>query len=157
MAHISTWHCIRGWVCYELQIIETAKQNYTAPWDIQFVAVFLSYGILQIFRFEYLHPRMRTVCYTCISFVVCHRQPITVASRSKAWNLFAYSNTGIVGSNPTQAMDSCLRLFCVCVRQRPNDGLIPRPRRPTDCLRLRNCREMRISRMQYSPKWEQQE
>jgi hypothetical protein len=28
---------------------------------------------------------------------------------------FACSNTGIVGSNPTEGMDVCLRLFCVCM------------------------------------------
>jgi hypothetical protein len=38
-----------------------------------------------------------------------------VAVRSKAWTVFARSNTGIVGSNPAQGMDVCLRLFCVCV------------------------------------------
>jgi hypothetical protein len=27
--------------------------------------------------------------------------------------VFARSNAGIVGSNPTQAMDICVRLFCV--------------------------------------------
>jgi hypothetical protein len=41
--------------------------------------------------------------------------PITVAARSKAWTVFACSNTGIVGSNPTRGMDVCVRLFCVCV------------------------------------------
>jgi hypothetical protein len=44
--------------------------------------------------------------------------PITVAARSKAWTLFARSNPGIMGSNPTQGMDVCVRfsvfvLFCV--------------------------------------------
>jgi hypothetical protein len=29
--------------------------------------------------------------------------------------VFARSNTGIVGSNPTQDMDVCLRSFCVFV------------------------------------------
>jgi hypothetical protein len=38
-----------------------------------------------------------------------------VTARSKAWSVFARSNAGIVGSNPTHAMDVCLRLFCVCV------------------------------------------
>jgi hypothetical protein len=42
-------------------------------------------------------------------------QPITVAARSKAWTVFARSNAGNVGSNPTQGMDVCVRLFCVCV------------------------------------------
>jgi hypothetical protein len=41
--------------------------------------------------------------------------PVTVASRSEAWNVFARMNTGIVGSNPTRGMDVCLRLFCLCV------------------------------------------
>jgi hypothetical protein len=40
--------------------------------------------------------------------------PITVAVRSKAWNILVRSNTGIVGSNPTWGMDVCVRLFCVC-------------------------------------------
>jgi hypothetical protein len=33
--------------------------------------------------------------------------PITVAALSKAWNVFARSNIGIVVSNPTQGMDVC--------------------------------------------------
>jgi hypothetical protein len=40
--------------------------------------------------------------------------PITMAARSKAWTVFARSNTRIVGSNPAQGMDVCVRLFCVC-------------------------------------------
>jgi hypothetical protein len=45
--------------------------------------------------------------------------PILVTERSKAWTIFARSNAGIVGSNPTQGMDVCvyvysmLMLFCV--------------------------------------------
>jgi hypothetical protein len=38
-----------------------------------------------------------------------------VIARSKAWTVFARSNAGIVGSNPTQGMDVYVRLFCVCV------------------------------------------
>jgi hypothetical protein len=37
------------------------------------------------------------------------------ASRSEAWTVFARSNARIVGSNPTQSSDVCVRLFCVCV------------------------------------------
>jgi hypothetical protein len=40
---------------------------------------------------------------------------ITVAARPKAWNVFTRSKAGTVGSNPTQGIDVCLRLFCVCV------------------------------------------
>jgi hypothetical protein len=39
---------------------------------------------------------------------------ITVAAQSKAWTVFARSNTGIMGSNPTWGMDVCVRLFCLC-------------------------------------------
>jgi hypothetical protein len=60
--------------------------------------------------------------------------PITVAARSKAWTVFARSNTGIVGSNSTEGMDVCVCVYCVC-RQRPCDGLIPRPRGPTVCVK----------------------
>jgi hypothetical protein len=33
----------------------------------------------------------------------------------EALTAFARSNAGIVGSNPTQGIDVCMRLFCVCV------------------------------------------
>jgi hypothetical protein len=39
--------------------------------------------------------------------------PITVAARSKAWNVFDRSNDRNVGSNLTQGMDFCLGLFCL--------------------------------------------
>jgi hypothetical protein len=41
--------------------------------------------------------------------------PIRVAARSKAWTVFAFSNTWIVGSNPTRSLDVCVRLYRVCV------------------------------------------
>jgi hypothetical protein len=41
--------------------------------------------------------------------------PITEAARSEACNDFTRSNAGIVGPNPTQGMDVCLRLFYICV------------------------------------------
>jgi hypothetical protein len=42
-------------------------------------------------------------------------KPITVVARSKAWTVFARSNSEIVGSNPTGGMDVCMCLFYVCV------------------------------------------
>jgi hypothetical protein len=51
------------------------------------------------------------------------RRPITGAARSKAWTVFARSNTEIVGSNPTQVMDVSVCLFCVCVVLRIGRGL----------------------------------
>jgi hypothetical protein len=49
-------------------------------------------------------------------------RPITVAAPSKAWTVFVSSNAGIVVSNPTQCMDVCVRLFCVCVVLRVGSG-----------------------------------
>jgi hypothetical protein len=64
--------------------------------------------------------------------------PITVAARSKARNVFARLKAGNMGSNPTQGMDDCVRLFYVCVvlcvGSGLANGLIPRPRSPTDYL-----------------------
>jgi hypothetical protein len=37
--------------------------------------------------------------------------PVTVAERSTAFTVFARSEAGIVGSNPTQGMD----VWCLCV------------------------------------------
>jgi hypothetical protein len=51
-------------------------------------------------------------------------KPITGAARSKAWNVFTFSNTGIVGLNATRGMGVCPRFLCVCVvlcRERPCD------------------------------------
>jgi hypothetical protein len=50
-------------------------------------------------------------------------EPFTVAARSKAWTVFACSNAGIVGSNPTQSMDVCLHLFYVYGVLRVGSGL----------------------------------
>jgi hypothetical protein len=45
------------------------------------------------------------------------REPVTIAERSKTCTVFALSEAGIVGSNPTQSMDVlvCVCIFCVCV------------------------------------------
>jgi hypothetical protein len=44
-----------------------------------------------------------------------HETPITVATRSKAWTVFAHSNAGIVCSNPIQCMDDCVCAFILCL------------------------------------------
>jgi hypothetical protein len=69
--------------------------------------------------------------------------PITVAARSKAWNVSVRSNTGIVGSNPIQGMDVCISLLCVC------------PRCPADCLKLGNWSETKRFMDALCSKWEQ--
>jgi hypothetical protein len=64
-----------------------------------------------------------------------------LAMRSEAWTVFACLNTGIMVSNPTQGMNVCLLLFCVCVWEKALRRADPRPSSPTDCLKLRNWRE----------------
>jgi hypothetical protein len=49
------------------------------------------------------------------SFYYLQPRPITMVAPSKAWTVFLRSNSGFVSSNPTQRMDVCVRLFCVCV------------------------------------------
>jgi hypothetical protein len=50
--------------------------------------------------------------------------PITVDARSKAWTVFARSNAGLVGSNPTQGMDVCVCFYSVlCVVLGVGSGL----------------------------------
>jgi hypothetical protein len=43
------------------------------------------------------------------------RRSITVAAWSKVWTVFVRSNVGVMGLNPTQVMDVCVHLFCICV------------------------------------------
>jgi hypothetical protein len=40
---------------------------------------------------------------------------LITAARSKAWNVFACSNTGVVSSNPSRSINVCERLFCPLV------------------------------------------
>jgi hypothetical protein len=67
---------------------------------------------------------LHCTCFRDVSIIECIRvyydhlkngKPITVAARSKACTVFARSNTGIVGSNPTRGTNVCVLLYCVCV------------------------------------------
>jgi hypothetical protein len=56
----------------------------------------------------------------------CHHSiglSATVAAHCKTWTVFAHSDTGIVGSNPTRGIDICMRLFYVCVILYVGSGL----------------------------------
>jgi hypothetical protein len=96
--------------------------------------------------------------------------PITVAARSQAWTVFARSNVGIVGSNPTQGVDVCLHLFCVCVYSglasgwSPIQGVLPtllrwrnrsETKRFTDALCFRQGQRERVCKPNdgYEAKW----
>jgi hypothetical protein len=63
----------------------------------------------------WLWDRKMSTIRNSLDFCPCNCDaPITVAARSKAWTVFARLSAGIVGSNFTQGMDVCVRLFCVC-------------------------------------------
>ncbi|PNF41096.1 hypothetical protein B7P43_G06236 [Cryptotermes secundus] len=51
--------------------------------------------------------------------------------------VFASLETGIVGSNPTEGVDVCVRFSVFVYRQRSCDELITRPKSPTACVRSR--------------------
>jgi hypothetical protein len=91
-----------------------------------------------------------------------HNKPITVTVLSKAWTLFARSNTGVMGSNPTRGMDVCVRFFCICAVLCAGSGLSTGS--PTDCVkRLKNwktgqsstkgCRAIDSYRNTYQPRF----
>jgi hypothetical protein len=62
-----------------------------------------------------------------------------VAALPKAWTVFSRLDAGIISSNSTQGMDICVCVYSVfvlfCVRQRPCDGVINRPRSSTVCIK----------------------
>jgi hypothetical protein len=65
--------------------------------------------------------------------------PITVAARSEARTVFARSNAGIVGSNPTRGMYVCILCVCsvfllFCVEAEALRWADPRPRSSTNCV-----------------------
>jgi hypothetical protein len=55
----------------------------------------------------HFNPDSRLYWKRILSYQYCTLS-IRVAARSKAWNAFARSNTGIVGSNPTEGIDVCV-------------------------------------------------
>jgi hypothetical protein len=57
---------------------------------------------------------MSSFLILCEFCAYCTRLADHSGRGSKSWNIFARSNTWIVGSNPTGGMDICLRFFCLC-------------------------------------------
>jgi hypothetical protein len=85
------------------------------------------------------YEKKHYITYTVLtSSLLARIQAITVAVLSKARTVFSSPNAGIVGSNPTQGMDICLRLFCVYVVLYAGSDLAtvwsPVKKSPTDCV-----------------------
>jgi hypothetical protein len=81
---------------------------------------YLDYGLLLIFGGIPWQVSQRYIIKHGINQLRIHdwyglQMPITVAERSEAWAVFARSNSGVVGTNPTRGMNVCVCLFCISV------------------------------------------
>jgi hypothetical protein len=66
-----------------------------------------------LFLFSNIPLRILFSCNLKIWFSLKNVRGSFTATPTQAWNVFSRLNTEIVGSNPTQGIDVCLRLFCV--------------------------------------------
>jgi hypothetical protein len=104
---------------------------------------FIDYLITFLITIDYVASDRRPIAGNGIGKDMHGLLPITVAAQSEPWTVFACSNAGIVGSNPTQGMDVCVRLFCVyvlCV------GLMDAPSKESyrPCIGLRNWKAAKV-------------
>jgi hypothetical protein len=67
--------------------------------------------------FQSLFPKFDRFLYSMYGLFCCliDYVPIAVAERSKAWTAFAWSNTGVLGSNSVTGMEVRVCLFSLCV------------------------------------------
>jgi hypothetical protein len=109
-SYLSKFHFIKFIIKFPTGILNTCKNMST---NVERCKRVLLGGI-------YLQKRATTYCNAVWAYskflhwisrnfgLVVTEIPITVAVRSKVWNIFACSNTGIVGSNPTRDMYVCV-------------------------------------------------
>jgi hypothetical protein len=109
----------------------------------------ISHVFLSDFPIEILHTFLISQwvlhvqsIFSFLIILIIIAEPVTVAARSTAWTVFARSEAGFVGSNPTQGMNVwyvyvfILCLCCPVIRYRPCDELITHPRSPTVCAKM---------------------
>jgi hypothetical protein len=104
-----------GWHYSLSHCMQNTGINILPQWNLQFTVVTI--------RTDWLNMKTSTLFHT-VHLRVRHESHNkqwslyngdAVAARSKAWTVFARSNTGIVGSNRTPGIHVCVLLFCVCV------------------------------------------
>jgi hypothetical protein len=95
-----------------------------------------------------LTGRILTINYTREEFcllgynaVYSVETPMTVAGQSKTWTVFARSNIGRVGSNPTVGMDVCVPYFRVFVVLCVGIGLATGWSPPKDSYRIKKLKK----------------
>jgi hypothetical protein len=81
------------------------EKHSAAIWNFGTVSAFSSFCIFLSVSYHRSNATHQKIWYL---FHDVANLPVTVAVQTKAWNVFALSNTGIVGSIPTQDMNFCL-------------------------------------------------
>jgi hypothetical protein len=121
---------VSDWLCDNL-LTQRVKVNFIDPGSnnlkiIIIIIIIINEYIMKRFNWNLIQETkyIRAKCDRTLKIVFrTGRVPITEAARYNAWTVFAGSNAGIVGSDPTQGMDVCVRLFCVCVVVCEGSGL----------------------------------
>jgi hypothetical protein len=105
-------HCTAAWVGLTAGLEAMEKRTISCPCQQSSQVSSVVHPVVQssyrVFQLPIIAEPKRLPFFE--PYVLC--APITVAGRSKALTVFARSNTGIVGSNPTQDMNVCV--YCVC-------------------------------------------
>jgi hypothetical protein len=138
---------------WKYRLLEMIKKNVRDAWKEVVSEVYkkyFSYNILFLISskdaFNFL--KLCSVHWQDDYWIMNWNGSITVAALSKAWNDFTCSNAWIVSSNPTQGIDVCLHLFCVCVVLCVGSGLAtgwsPSKESYRLCIGLRNWKAGKI-------------
>jgi hypothetical protein len=106
-------HFVPGFLIFQLNLTEGCFHLFSHRCNINYVV------ITEVYYKSFI-IKLRKCTYSVLYVGVWL---ITVAARSTVWINFTRWNIGIVGLNPTQGMDVCVRLFCVCVVLCEGSGL----------------------------------
>jgi hypothetical protein len=135
-------------------------QNQSA-WPLHTKYTLFSLAQWTVFMIRQVCPLDNSICL-CVTYTGLGLRSeaanlcltVTAVARSKAWTVFGHPKARIVGLNPTQGMDICLRLFCVCIGsglatgRSPVQGVLP------NVLGLRNWSETKRFTDSLCTKWE---
>jgi hypothetical protein len=98
-----------GWRCCSVYCKERERNSFVSKVTSTF---YIHTDMCNALALVFLNSRVNSYFLIWVS---------TAAARSKAWTVFARSDTGIVGSNLTHLV--CVRLFCVWVALCLGSGL----------------------------------
>jgi hypothetical protein len=113
--HSHSGGCLFQWVVRQTDArtsIRYQKQNMKIIPMNSVLKLFLKYTVADSILAH--HAFVRFQCYDVDLFKIKRKLPITVAVWCKPWTVFARSNAGIVGSNPTWYTDFVC-VYSVCI------------------------------------------